>query len=899
MQVVDANGNVFGQGLEITGIDGKPKVPIINTDITIGTTVINGGVSGRLLFDDAGVVGETNGVHWDKVNSRFGIGTTTPLFPLDILGTAKFASATSGIIIRDWTAFNTYRAIYKASETPSDLNYLLAMDQDVLINSRGSGTDIRFNGAIRARFGNAFSLRVIGSGNTTATVGFEAANSSSTPLLQVRDNGVVLIGTTTDAGYKLDVNGTARINSSLYVSDPAFAGQGRFYQAADNTTVIVGRTAGASENITFGPSNRIFINAGQTWASQTFLIGGASSVGAISNPGIFSAIHLITGTSTAASAIARAQYINTTLVQSVANDVLTAVQITPTFTVNNTLFHDVYWMRFTGSYAPASFTGNNNAATIDLSNSFTNANNAIGIRIRHTYSNVQNGYGILIESPSFIGIAQTSLTSINFLAGTTVIGSSVVAPATGYTLHVTNNTNGAIKVGSASQANEHLVISHSQAGSTFSSIRNTFAATGATMLIDVAGQNNLRLFGTGNVAINTTTDAGFKLDVNGKLRAIGADYGVFLGFNVDVQNVLIANALYIRSGSNTLGGLFPYSTGTGGIQLQSASSQPIIRGAFNEDTTIFPARNDVNNLGDVVIQGGGSERARFKANGNVGIGTSSPLDFNLVVQGVQQIRASASSFGGLRLDATSIRRRDTGTFSLGTNDSSTAINMFAPTNNVGINTATDAGYKLDVNGTARVSGQTFIQSAAGAVGLIADFGQTNSRIQFESHGSNDFTQIKIGNNFSLSRNGGSNPSISTTLNFDFKVAQINFSSLGNAPSRIFISGNYGLGSAYFGANNSNGTTVSTLYFQNSVTPLAVQNVIATFNIWGMSDNATVPTTPASSMFALESTTRGFLPPRMTNAQMLAIATPAAGLIVYDTTNNKHYGYDGTTWNPFY
>jgi hypothetical protein len=38
---------------------------------------------------------------------------------------------------------------------------------------------------------------------------------------------------------------------------------------------------------------------------------------------------------------------------------------------------------------------------------------------------------------------------------------------------------------------------------------------------------------------------------------------------------------------------------------------------------------------------------------------------------------------------------------------------------------------------------------------------------------------------------------------------------------------------------------------------------------------------------------------MTNAQMLAIATPAAGLIVYDTTNNKHYGYDGTTWNPFY
>lgn len=56
---------------------------------------------------------------------------------------------------------------------------------------------------------------------------------------------------------------------------------------------------------------------------------------------------------------------------------------------------------------------------------------------------------------------------------------------------------------------------------------------------------------------------------------------------------------------------------------------------------------------------------------------------------------------------------------------------------------------------------------------------------------------------------------------------------------------------------------------------------------------------ASAQVEIVSTTKGFLPPRMTNAQMLAIATPAAGLVVYDTTNNKHCGYNGTAWQNFY
>ena len=43
---------------------------------------------------------------------------------------------------------------------------------------------------------------------------------------------------------------------------------------------------------------------------------------------------------------------------------------------------------------------------------------------------------------------------------------------------------------------------------------------------------------------------------------------------------------------------------------------------------------------------------------------------------------------------------------------------------------------------------------------------------------------------------------------------------------------------------------------------------------------------ASALLELSSTTQGFLPPRMTTTQKNAIASPAAGLVVYDTTLNK-------------
>jgi hypothetical protein len=52
---------------------------------------------------------------------------------------------------------------------------------------------------------------------------------------------------------------------------------------------------------------------------------------------------------------------------------------------------------------------------------------------------------------------------------------------------------------------------------------------------------------------------------------------------------------------------------------------------------------------------------------------------------------------------------------------------------------------------------------------------------------------------------------------------------------------------------------------------------------------------ASAVLQADSTTKGFLPPRMTTTQRNAIATPATGLSIYNTTTNSVNYYNGTAW----
>jgi hypothetical protein len=79
--------------------------------ITVGTTTITSGTDGRFAYNNGGVYGETNGMFWDDVNSRMGLGATTVPVKLTVRGTAGVESA----VLLQNTTDNVEFVFYPAS----------------------------------------------------------------------------------------------------------------------------------------------------------------------------------------------------------------------------------------------------------------------------------------------------------------------------------------------------------------------------------------------------------------------------------------------------------------------------------------------------------------------------------------------------------------------------------------------------------------------------------------------------------------------------------------------------------------------------------------------------------------------------------------------------------------
>ena len=102
----------------------------------------------------------------------------------------------------------------------------------------------------------------------------------------------------------------------------------------------------------------------------------------------------------------------------------------------------------------------------------------------------------------------------------------------------------------------------------------------------------------------------------------------------------------------------------------------------------------------------------------------------------------------------------------------------------------------------------------------------------------------------------------------------------------------------------NGGTAAPMTLGTRTNPADASTFIAALGVWTISAGrlGIGGTAHASAQLDASSTTKGFLPPRMTGTQAEAISSPAEGLMVYATdgsgstiTSKGWWGYDGSTW----
>ena len=368
-------------------------------------------------------------------------------------------------------------------------------------------------------------------------------------------------------------------------------------------------------------------------------------------------------------------------------------------------------------------------------------------------------------------------------------------------------------------------------------------------------------------------------------------------------------------------------------------------------------------IGRVLFQGSGNvlqQSANLfwdNVNGRVGINTSSPaqtLDVNGNTQitgnlifpaGERLIQYGASSFFAGR-DAAGVylaygfgsQQIDIGSASTGNIRLRTTANVILDqaTSKLLIGTTTDAGFRLDVNGTARVQGNATIVGTSlssfsvsnGATAMIqtasSGIGSSDFRLRLFNNGNTQTLDLYGSGDYDHQSKHAFRTNGTERMRI-FSTGNVLINTTTDAGFRLDVNGDTRLGS---------GTTTGTTEVRGSNIVIFRVNDVLNNNNMGIYKNATSgylfesssanqlsygyasnywmswrnstksiaiastgsePTPAATAIFDLQSTTKGFLPPRMTTTQKNAIASPATGLQVYDTTLNQMSYYNGTTW----
>jgi hypothetical protein len=455
------------------------------------------------------------------------------------------------------------------------------------------------------------------------------------------------------------------------------------------------------------------------------------------------------------------------------------------------------------------------------------------------------------------------------------------------------------------------------------------AGAGETIFrVFVDNTERMRINSSGNVGIGNTNPTE-KLTVTGNAAISGTitEAGSPVVVQTDIGtapneiplNQYLGNLAY-QDAANIAGQV--------GVQAGTAAAPAITTTGDTNTGIFFPAADTI------AFAEGGAEAMRINSSGQVGIGTSSPL-YALDVRsagtasislettsGPAAIRVSSLASGTAGVTLTSSAGTQSILGGLGSvnnmvfNVNSTERMRIDASGNLGLGTTSPNG-RIHVSGSANqtlrltTSGggapQIVLETTGlGAQSIIANVGSVQN-ITFNVNGS-ERARIDSSGNLGI---GTTSPG--ARLHLGGQTASAKQAILATAPSNLnfrleAVNGDTGTAGgtlqAKFGLRHDDGSTnVDTAAFRFFRGSSASDGAIgfATNDTERMrldsSGNLGIGTSSpsASAILDAQSTTKGVRMPNMTTTQKNAIASPAAGLMVFDTTLAKLCVYSGAAW----
>jgi hypothetical protein len=452
-------------------------------------------------------------------------------------------------------------------------------------------------------------------------------------------------------------------------------------------------------------------------------------------------------------------------------------------------------------------------------------------------------------TPATTAILDLQSTTKGFLPTRTNLTSNISSPAQGLMTYVTASaTEGLYYYNSGSLPGWNKILTNSGSQDISGSLNVTsFTASNATI------SGNVTVLGT--ASINTLIVNQTQLSTgSNQLGDAADDFQTLYGtVTIPTGSLTVSGSITQNASTASFGGLVGIGTTTPNANLDinatyTTSGFPLSiknTGYFNAYFQGTNANNQAafyldNNRGSFQSYGGFMYGGSTSNLGNL-FGLTRPDRLFMFADGASNVGYAIGTLQNVPLQ-------------FGTNNNIRAT-IFG-NGNIGIGTTTDAGYKLDVNGTARVQSTT-------TIGTSSHPFSTNLLTLISDQGSNS---MRIGGGGRLDITGGMNAATLQSTDFVQAVR--------------FLVGN---GLARLTATTTNWLSVTdTSQSSNGSGNLSVNQ--ATFG-------TTYATINASAQVQIDSTTKGFLPPR-TNLTS-NISSPAQGLITYLTgsTNEGLYYYN--------